>query len=279
MPPKRRFISRIGRHELLTAPLRLLPDFIIIGGRCCGTTSLYAYLTAHPHVVAAATKEVHFFDDHWADGPGWYRAHFPLRWERLLATLVRREPYVTGEASPFYLYHPEVPARLRSLCPAARLLVLLRNPVDRAFSHYQQSRRAGVEPLSFEEALEAEPARLREAAFDGAGSGAMKDYSYAARGQYAEQLARWLPRFPREQLLVTQSEALFAAPEGQMRRVFEFLGLPHAAAGRYRRHHAGRYEERMQPSTRERLERQFAPHNERLFELLGERYDWDAEGE
>ena len=137
---------------MATSPLRRWPDFLIIGTQRGGTTSLYEYLCRHPQVSPATEKEIHYFDFQTARGPAWYRAHFPWRFPRTR---------ITGEASPFYLFHPRVPRLVRDLLPAVRLIVLLRDPVERAHSHFRLQKRAGIERLAtFEEALEAEPARL-----------------------------------------------------------------------------------------------------------------------
>jgi len=266
--------------ERLSAPLRLLPDFIIIGARCCGTTSLHAYLARHPEIRLPSKKELHFFDDHFTAGPSYYRSHFPWRLQKWRSERLLRRPFRTGEASPFYLYHPRVPERAWALCPQAKLIVLLRNPVDRAFSHYQQSRRDGVEPLSFEEALAAEPERIRDG-LERLASGAqergsaVKDFSYVSRGVYVDQLERWTAHFPREQLLVLPSERLFAEPAAVMEQVHAFLGVSPHRSESYRQLHAGKYAESMDPDCRRRLQDYFAPHNERLYRFVGECYGWE----
>jgi hypothetical protein len=265
--------------RLATSPLRLLPDFIVIGARCSGTTSLYAYLRAHPAVLWACRKEVHFFAGKYERGTRWYRAHFPLAWQRLTRGHLGHRA-VTGEASPAYLYNPVVPARVRSVCPRARLLVLLRNPVDRAFSHYHQLVNEGLEKLSFAEAVDRELHVLEQHGWKGAARGTAGGKTpevrpYIGRGLYAEQLAHWYEHFPRDRFLTMQSEAFFRSPADHMERVFAFLGLPPRQTDRYRQHHAGRYDEEMDPQVRARLERFFAPRNARLYALLQTRYDWD----
>jgi hypothetical protein len=259
----------------------MLPDFIIIGARCCGTSSLYAYMVAHPNIAAAKRKEVHFYDDHWYDGQYWYRANFPLFSEKLLDGKLKSQPYLTGEASPFYLYHPLVPDRVKKLTPDARFLVSLRNPIRRAFSHYQQSKESGRERLSFEAAIDAETDRLKgEVEKNREEPGAlnsrkMKHYSYVTRGHYAEQLEHWFERFPREQFLIFNSERLFRDTPATMARVWEFLGLPPYTEAEYPPYHVGGYTEKVAPETHARLREYYAPHNERLYALLGERYDWE----
>jgi hypothetical protein len=125
-----------------------LPDFIILGTQRGGTTSLYDDLTRHPQIIPAAGKELHYFDNKYSKGVTWYRGHFSRR--------VRFKPWlITGEATPYYLFHPAVPDRVLETCPRAKFLVLLRDPVSRAYSHYHMMRKRDREPLSFEEALKA----------------------------------------------------------------------------------------------------------------------------
>lgn len=266
--------------------LRTLPDFLVIGAEKCGTTSLYRHLIRHPRVVHASTKEPHFFDYHWEEGPVWYRAHFPLTVRRTVARLVGGAELRTGEASPDYVFHPHAAARVRELLPQAMLIVLLRNPIDRAFSHYNQQVRKLRETLSFEAAIAAEPARVDEelgrlvADARHPVHAHVTRFSYLARGRYAEQLERWLACFDRRQLLVVQSEALFADPETQLRRAHAFLeltgGADAPAVARFRNENPGLYAASIHPDTRRRLAEYFAPHNRRLNALLGTDLGWDA---
>jgi lipopolysaccharide transport system ATP-binding protein len=127
---------------------------VIIGEKKCGTTSLYHLLTRHPHVEPAALKEPHYFVEHFDDGIEWYRRCFPP------PTWKGGRRSITGEATPKYLSHPIVPERMAEVVPQARLIALLRNPVDRAYSDYQQMVRKGLEPRTFEEAVEAQKKSL-----------------------------------------------------------------------------------------------------------------------
>jgi Sulfotransferase domain len=250
-----------------TAGVRPLPNFLILGAQKAGTTALYAYLRWHPQVTGPSFKEVSFFDRHYARGERWYRAHFPAR---------RRE--AIGEASPSYLLHPLAPERVAGVLPDARLIALLRNPVDRAFSHYQHEVALGREPLSFEDALAAEDERLR-----GEVERMLRDptyfshawwnYTYAARGRYAEQLERWYAAFPRERLLVLLTEELAQDPGATYRRVLDFLGLERHALDAYPRIFEREYEQ-MHTDTRAELEASFAESNRRLQTLLGHDLPW-----
>lgn len=235
-----------------TSRWRPLPDFLVLGAQKAGTTALYAYLRWHPGITGPSWKEVSFFDRHWWRGEAWYRGQFPLRPGKRLV----------GEASPSYLFHPLAPERARSLVPDAKLIVLLRNPVDRAYSHYQHEVALGREPLSFEDALAAEEERTRGeverlVSDPRAFSRAWWGHTYVARGRYAEQLERWLEAFPREQLLVVATEELGERPAETYARVLRFLGAaPHELAA-YPRVFERDYEP-MRPETRALLEEVFA---------------------
>jgi hypothetical protein len=250
-----------------TAGLRPLPDFLILGAQKAGTTALYAYLRWHPQITGPSFKEVSFFDRHYAHGEQWYRAHMPARRRSLV-----------GEASPSYLFHPLAPQRVASMLPDARLIALLRNPVDRAFSHYQHEVALGREPLSFEDAIDREEERmrgevdrmLRDPSYF---SHAWWNYTYVARGRYAEQLERWFARFPRERLLVLFTEELAADTAGTYRRVLDFLGAGAHDLESYPRIFEREYEQ-MPPQTRARLERLFEEPNRQLGALLNRQLPW-----
>lgn len=142
------------KYKLITAPLRLLPNFIIIGAQKGGTSSMFSYLKQHPQLQLPDIKEIHFFDNNYQKGSTWYKSHFPL-------IIVKNK--LTGEASPYYLFHPHVPQRVIQLCPKVKLIVMLRNPADRAYSHYMMQNKRKIDPLpTFEEAIDAEESRLRD---------------------------------------------------------------------------------------------------------------------
>lgn len=271
--PTRHDLHRLSVWRLATASWRALPDFIIIGAQKAGTTTVYDNLLKHPQVMPADIKEVHFFDTHWQAGVNWYRAHFARRGEMRAG-----QGAVTGEGSPYYLFHPLVAERVKQVVPQAKLIVVLRNPVDRAYSHYQHEVRRGREPLSFEQAIEAEPQRLAgelkkvlgDASYN---SFALQHFSYVERGKYAEQLERWFAVFPREQFLVISSDELNKSFEATMQQVFGFLGLSGQQIDRPKRSNVGSYE-KMSGETRVRLTELFKPQNARLEELLGRKFGW-----
>jgi Sulfotransferase domain len=258
----------------LNASRRRLPDFLIIGGQRCGTTSVYRYLVAHPQVEGAyPSKGAHYFDNHPDRSLGWYRSHFPVS---------RGASPITGEGSPYYLFHPHVPARVARVAPEVRLIVMLRDPVERAYSHYQQEYARGFEPSeSFERALELEPQRMdgeqeRMAADPRYRSLAHQHHSYVARGLYLEQIEAWRQHFPAERMLIIHAERFFADPAAGMAAVQTFLGIDPAPTAEYRAHNARGYAP-MDPATRRMLEERFADPNRRLYAYLGVDYGWGAQ--
>jgi len=269
--------ARTARHlwRLATAPLRTLPDFLIIGAQKSGTTFLYQLLVQHPRVKPAFAKEVHYFDLNFGKGDNWYRSYFPLQRRN-------RSTYITGEASPYYLFHPHAPRRASVVVPDAKLVVLLRNPVDRAYSHYQhQVKRVGGEAretLPFEEAIEAEEKivprevdkMLQDESYVSSGH---RTRSYLSRGIYIDQLLLWSSFFRREQMLVLKSEDLFNDTTNALERVLDLLEIPHWAPKTYsipnKREYAG-----VSPLMRQRLDEYYKPHNQRLYEYLRVDLGW-----
>ena len=196
-----------------------LPDFQGVGVQKGGTTTLQRLLEQHPGAFLPPTKEIHYFSLHYVEGEAWYGRQFAA------ARLDQR----CGEITPYYLFHPEAPARIQRLLPQVRLIVLLRDPVERALSQVFHSRRLGLEPLELEPALEAEAQRLAGAeavlmAVDGRHR-SHQEHSYVARSRYLQQLERYEALFAPEQLLVLRSEDLFSASERIWERIQAFLGL------------------------------------------------------
>ena len=187
-----------------------LPHFLGLGTQKGGTTSLQKLLERHPGVFLPVCKEVHYFSQH-ADKPtSWYADHYrdSLRGQR------------RGDITPFYLFHPDAPARIRALLPRAKMIVLLRDPVERALSQVFHAHRHGFETLEVTEALAAEPKRLASGeAYN------FQKHSYVSRSRYLEQLDRYEALFPKEQLLVLKSEDLFLRTETVWKQIQHFLQL------------------------------------------------------
>ena len=187
-----------------------LPDFLGLGTQKGGTTTLHRLLGKHPDVFLPACKEVHFFDQNYSAEEAWYREHFQAA----------RADQRCGDITPFYLFHPDVPGRIYQHIPNARLIVLLRDPVERAISQVFHAQRLGFEPLPIDEALAAEQSRLATG-----DPYSFQKHSYLSRSRYLEQLDRYEALFPREQLLILRSEDLFSTPERIWQELLSFLEL------------------------------------------------------
>jgi hypothetical protein len=277
----------------LRASLHLKPSFIIIGAMKAGTTSLYHYLVQHPCIAPARNKELRFFDHRFHSyGLDWYWRRFPSVWEQKRAGARLGCKIKTGEASPYYLMHPHAPRRVKKVLPQVKLIVVLRNPVDRTYSHYQHNFQRGDytdpvsrerlprETLSFEEAIACEDERLRGEeekilADENYRSIEHQYHSYKARSIYVDQLERWMQHFPREQFLILSSEELGARPNDVCGEAFGFLQLPPYELQNESRLNVGNYSSGLDAATRAQLVEYFKPHNARLYELLGRRFDWD----
>lgn len=276
-----RWIRSVARgaawaYRRSTAKQRALPDFIIIGTQKGGTTSLFRYLGQHPDLFASFTKEVHYFDggldpniDTFALGEDWYRAHFAKSTQRLGTKMC-------FEASPLYLFNPLVPGRISELLPQVKMVAILRDPVERAISHYFHEERKGREPLPIAKALDSEESRLEQVLEQRDYKNRRYiDFTYKSRGIYHEQLKRYYDLFPQNNLLVLTSESLFTKPQETLRRVLDFVG---ADAGftikNLKPRNIGSNRTEVDPVVYEHLKDFFRPHNEKLYALVGEDYGW-----
>ena len=286
-PGIKRAVRLVGQA---TAMARPAPDFLVIGTKRGGTTSFYFDLIDHPSIVRLfpppvprlkqdPTKGVHYFDSNFVRGERWYRSYMPTSASRWVVT--RRQGGVralTGEASPYYLFHPAAAARAHAAIPDLRLIVLLRDPAQRTYSHWKERRRAGAEPLDFEAALDAEPSRLageRERLLTDPAytSYAWEQQSYVTQSMYADSLRPWLDLFGRSRLLVLASEDYYSDPVTTLGKVDEFLGLPRrkSSTGRIRNAAPG---EPLPVAVNARLADTFRAPNADLLDLVGHDLVW-----
>lgn len=269
------------RHVLpLMSGNNVLPDAVIAGVMKGGTTSLYNYMIQHPQIVSPLRKEIHYFDFFYKRGIRWYKGQFCNK--KVINEREQRSglKQITFEASAEYLYHPWAPERMHSVMPSAKAIVILRNPVTRAFSHYHHEVRQKNEKLSFSDAIEKEHERLF-----GEKEKILNDpryysfnyfhYSYQEKGRYADQINNWLRYFPMEQVLFIRSEDLFADPEHQTGRVFRFLGLEPCETIKYKQHHIGGYKDKIPAALYDKMRDAFETDNARLRGLLGDDFKWE----
>ncbi|HSR95311.1 MAG TPA: sulfotransferase domain-containing protein [Solirubrobacterales bacterium] len=242
---------------------------MIVGTQKGGTTSLHEYLAEHPCVSPPVTKEVHYFDHAHHRGDEWYRAHFRP---------TTRPDEISGESTPYYLFHPLVPELVARDLPDCRLIVILRNPIDRAFSHHNHERALGFEELSFEEAIAREPDRLKgeeERILDDPRyrSFSHQHHSYLARSRYIEQLERWFQHADRDRFLILSSEDLFEDPRTAIATTQRFLGLEPSTPRDLTARNARSYSP-IGEDLRAELRREFESDNQRLYELVGRDFGW-----
>ena len=244
------------------------PDFIIIGGARCGTSSLYQYLKRHPQVLLPHKKELHFFDQdlNFQKGVNWYLAQFP--------SITDRKDWQTGEATPSYLEYPQVAARMKELFPQVKLIVLLRNPVQRAVSWHYHQLVHGYRKGNLEAAIEREMEQLAGLTESELSKMGRTPPNNILGGLYVYRLQTWMSLFPPEQILVLKSEAFWQEPAETMKQVFAFLGLPPLEFDSYPQHNIGSYPE-IEGDLKARLADFFKPHNRKLEEYLGMGFSWD----
>ena len=265
--------------RMLSSPIRALPNFLIIGAQKCGTTSLYQTLSQHQSVKPAYVKEVRYFNNFYDKSINWYRAHYPSYLSIYRNKKLYGRDCMTGEGEPSYLPNPIVPQRVFDLIPDAKLIVMLRNPVDRAYSHYNHRLQRGREKLSFEGVVKLDKEKLK----NGWGNLETRDYkslgtlhySYLPRGIYVDQLKVWMSVFPKEQFLVIKAEDYFADTRTIFNKVLAFLNLPESDLITFHKSNTGKYKKKMSAPMRQDLIDYFYPHNQRLYEYLGVDYEWD----
>ena len=273
-----------------TAKLRMLPDFIIIGGAKCGTTSLFSYILNHPQVNSPTLKEISFFEHVSKTNKNWYRSHFPLK----------KSGIITGEATPAYLVHPFAPERISNFIPNVKLIILLRNPIDRAYSAFNYMVNLGAQITDdFEYVIEQELKRIKileespineinEKNFD-----YTLTFSYLRHGIYVNYIKNWLKFFPKNQIHIIHTQELNKNTDKILSDVFTFLNLPNHEINFNKSNQNIRkifvqggkefdsgkkmnvqHYEKMDEKLQKKLKKFYEPYNEELFNLLGKRFDW-----
>lgn len=269
------------RRRVIAAlpPARMLPAYLIVGVKRAGTTTLQRVITGHPAILRPNVyKGSRYFDVNYARGWSWFRSHFPTTAYGAWRRRVVGGPVMTGEASPYYLFHPLAMQRVRDALPDVKVVVVLRDPVERAWSHHAYEVARGFEHLDFETAIAVEDERLageeaRIVTHPGYVSHAHRHYSYLARGRYDVQLRRLLAAIPREHVLAVAYEQLFADPKAHVARIHRFIGVAPVAPTTLPRLKASGASA-MPPRLRRALATHFAPSNTAVYDLLDVDYGW-----
>ncbi|MCB0401870.1 MAG: sulfotransferase domain-containing protein [Flavobacteriales bacterium] len=264
--------THIRFFHRLTAGSRALPSVLLIGAQKAGTTSLFSHLIKHPQICAPVSKEIFFFNDqnNYQKGLNWYRAHFPLK-----STL--EDSKITLDGSANYFESKDAPARIKKDLPGAKLILLLRNPVDRAYSHYKMAVELGFEKLSFQDALAAENDRLKTSReHDVALYGhdyVFQKLGYRSKGVYIDFLTHWLKHFPLNSIKIIDSRTLHTHTEEVYGQVLDYIGLSPFTPGHFEVLKKSTAE-KMPDSVRRELHDFYEPHNEALFKLIGKSFLW-----
>lgn len=273
-------ISIDRTFRTITNSFRLKPDFVIIGYHKCGTTSFYDYLCQHHNIGHASRKEIHYFDLAYWRGSGWYRTYFPTIFTKRKIEKRTKHRFITGEASPLYVIHPFVPARIYELVPKVKIIILLRNPVDRAYSHYQHAYLADQESATFEETITEDDNRWNIFSKQ-LSNDEIHDYDvkyiktpYVSFGKYIEHIKSWYETFPKEQILVLKLEDLENNLHNTLKRTFQFLDLPNFTIQDTDKKNVREYD-KMEPKIRNLLIDYYRPYNKKLEEFLEMRLNWD----
>lgn len=271
----------------MTVEAQRLPNFIVVGAMKAGSTAAYAYLRAHPQVFIPPALEVHYFTSQYSRGLDWYASHFRDAGDAL----------AVGEKSPSYMVDPVAVERMAATIPDAKLVAVLRNPIDRAYSHYWHNKARDREPRPYEEAIADEWPQAGDGGF----------FDYLSRGRYAAQLERLCEHYDRSQLHVVLSEELRHRSVETYAELCRFLGVDDTivpdVVGRAVNEHVGKGSRRvsnavwrlplpkkwrvsagravrrtssyppMDPETRRRLEAHFEEDNAALARWLGRDLD------
>ncbi|WP_347375013.1 sulfotransferase [Aequorivita sp. Q41] len=267
----------ISEYRSLTWKRRSLPDFLIVGAQKAGTTSLFYYLSQHPQIVSPYKKEVHYFDgglnpkvDTYKKGEKWYRSNFPLK--------PKSKKIKTFEASPLYLFNPLAPKRIKELLPNVKIIILLRDPVERAISQYHhENKKEEWDNSPIVKAMQMEEERMKTAleSKDYKSKEFIK-YSYKARGKYAEQIERYFMLFPKSNILILESDQFFQKPQEVLKKIlsfvevddqYEFKNLTPKNTGKYKA-------ENVNDEVKNYLKNYFNESNKELYELLGKDFNW-----
>ena len=270
--------SCIALWGTLTSSLRLRPAFIIVGAQRAGTTTLYRVLEQHPAVARpTVNKGIAYFDLRNDRGLRWYRGHFPLRWR---ARRRHGPDVVTFESSGYYLFHPLAAGRIARELPDVKIVVMVREPVERAYSAHRHELARGYETETFEEALDLEAERTdgeaeRIVADPAYESFHHRHHAYLARSRYSEQIDRFIDELGPDRVHIVDADAFFEDPVAEFERLRSWLGLPAWQPEKVERWNA-RPRSPMSPELRERLDRYFEPYDARLAEQMGRAPSWRA---
>lgn len=260
----------------ITSPIRTLPDFIIIGAKRCGTTSLYHYLGLHPSIKRSSHDHLGFFDDNYHLGMQFYRSFFPTIFEKKTC-LKKTGKFLTYDVTSSYIQDAKNAERIHNVFPEIKLIAILRNPVDRAYSEYNLHCSTDPKMNDFEFYVDREIKEIEDNEKNNTSSDlnpfASGKKNYLRKGFYFEQLDPWFDLFPKENIHIISTEHLGERPNDVMKSIFGFLDVDYYQINTEKKHEKGNYK-KMNDNTRERLQKFFASKNKKLYDLIGIDLGW-----
>lgn len=266
-------VKKFLKHRMVAAGYFTKPSCIIVGAQKSGTTALYAMLAQHPAVVPPLRKEIHFFDEGRIPYPDFqtYHTYFPVPWRLNCGKM-------TFEASPSYLYHPNGAKRIHDYSPQMKIVVALRNPVERAYSAwnmYCKFAREGItlpwgipETRTFDDAIGEELSKINDTSWSS------NRRSYLKRGVYHEQIERYFDCFGRESIHIINYDQLKSHPEQVMKNLCAFLGIDSGYSFKIQNKNVSTYQAKIDLKSRKLLGDFYSTPNNNLYDLIGTRFNW-----
>jgi len=275
---------RFVYHQLLrrhyyaiTAPNRVLPDFLIIGAKRCGTTSLFSHLPEHPSIAKSHHDNIGFFNDNFHLGVNWYKSFFPtITYKKKIEK--QHGKFLAFDVTTKYMESKITAKNIKKIKPEMKIIIMLRNPIDRAYSQFNLSVKEKTEKLNFEEAISEEMNRLKTDISNYHEKELLEfpnhDRHYIKKSLYAMQLKPWFNIFPRKNILVLSTEEFRDNAEKIYNTIFNFLDLPKVQIKNKKHMQKGEYPP-MNKEIRQELIKFFREYNMNLFELIGKNFEWE----
>ena len=260
------------RHYFaLTGSARVLPDFLIIGAKRCGTTSLFTHLPEHPSITSSHHDNMGFFNDNFNLGINWYRSFF-IKKSHKKKIENKYGKCLSFDTTTTYMESKTTAQNVKKVKPDMKIIVMVRNPIDRAYSQYQRTIKDNIESRKFEDSIDDEIKKIdneKEISF----KINRNESNYIKKGIYYEQLKPWFELFPRENIGIFSTEEFKINSEKIYNNIFDFLDLPHFAIKNNTIMEKGNYSS-MNKEVRDKLANYYKDHNEKFFNLIGKTFQW-----